>query len=51
MENLFETIATALKPAKNNDYCYDLNHKTILCQDGIVRCLSCNLTKISAQHQ
>lgn len=31
-------------------YCEDKDHKKIQCKDGVVRCLDCNLTKISREH-
>lgn len=32
------------------EYCYDKSHKKMLSNDGRVRCLDCNLTKLSAEH-
>jgi len=34
-----------------DELCYDLSHKQVLSNDGVVRCLDCNLSKISAAHQ
>jgi len=49
MNNLEEQkdLPTGRKP----DWCYDLNHVKISCVGGLVCCLDCNLTKISAEHQ